>query len=365
MTVITESAIEAARRRIGALEVVIESVSTSTYSITPRPEFTRTTTLLTLHGGGHSGSGEDVCYDGALQALLGDWYPTLDLCGSWTMSTLSAHIAEHLTRPAHPEGGSWTDHPNFHRWTIESAALDLALRQAGMTFPQVCGVEAQPLHFCVSMGLGSPPDASRVTDWLAAVPNLQFKLDSSNEWTDQLVSDLAATGAVRVIDIKGLYSGDWIDNTPDPALYARLATLLPADVLLEDANLTPEVVDALGEQALNRLTWDYALHAPTDLDSIERRPAAINIKPSRFGAIDAVLEVVSWCAQRDIPCYAGGQFELGIGRQHGQLLASCFYPDSANDIAPVDWHLAKPGDAVPTSPMDLSPGVGFRIATAT
>ena len=53
-----------------------------------------------------------------------------------------------------------------------------------------------------------------------------------------------------------------------------------------------------------------------------------NIKPSRFGKIENLLETIEYCRENGINMYAGGQFELGIGRQHIHALESIFYPDS-------------------------------------
>ena len=258
-----------------------------------RDTFTRWTTILALAGGGHEGRGEDVAYSSDMQRVLPAHYASVPLTGAWTLGSFSQHLDSLDLVP--PVGKTpWTDHPNFQRWTIESAALDLALRQAGMSLGRAVGREPRPVRFCVSMGLGSPPDASKVIDWLGVYPGLEFKLDSSNEWNDELAARLAATNTVKVIDIKGLYTGEWIDNTVDPALYRRLARGFDNDVLLEDARLVPETIEALGEEGLARLCWDYALHAPEDLDAIEHRPKAVNIKPSRFGRTSSVLAVIEW-----------------------------------------------------------------------
>ena len=48
----------------------------------------------------------------------------------------------------------------------------------------------------------------------ALYPEIRFKLDASDKWTDEVVAELAATGAVDVVDLKGLYDGDWVDATP-------------------------------------------------------------------------------------------------------------------------------------------------------
>ena len=47
----------------------------------------------------------------------------------------------------------------FRRWAFESAALDLALRQGGITLADALGRELRPVTFVVSLRLGKPADA--------------------------------------------------------------------------------------------------------------------------------------------------------------------------------------------------------------
>ena len=58
---------------------------------------------------------------------------------------------------------------HYRRWAFESAALDLALRQAGATLADALGLEPRPVSFVVSMRLGEPPAIERVLDLLDAL----------------------------------------------------------------------------------------------------------------------------------------------------------------------------------------------------
>ena len=61
--------------------------------------------------------------------------------------------------------------------------------------------------------------------------------------------------------------------------------------------------------------------------------------------------------------YGGGQFELGVGRDQIQALASLLYPAGPNDVAPRDYHGAAHA-GVPRSPLDpleQAPGFGFAF----
>ena len=49
--------------------------------------------------------------------------------------------------------------------------------------------------------------------------------------------------------------------------------------------------------------------------------------------------------------FGGGQFELDVGREHLHAIASLFYPDAPNDIAPAGYNDPEPQDDLPTSPL--------------
>jgi hypothetical protein len=57
--------------------------------------------------------------------------------------------------------------------------------------------------------------------------------------------------------------------------------------------------------------------------------------------------------------YGGCQFELGPGRSHIQALASLFYPDSPNDVAPSEYNTGGARPGLPQSPLPPRDRVGF------
>lgn len=352
---------------VHALDVTIDEVSSTQLQLEGATAFTRMSTIVQLAGLGHVGRGEDVSYAGETQDELP---AAIDGCqhlvGTWTMASLAAHLDAH---PLCPAGGiRMSDKPGFHRWAVESAALDLALRQRGCDLAELIGVEWQPVTVSLSMGLGDPPSADVVRAWRERDPSITFKLDTAMAWDHELVRDLAACGdAVATVDFKALYSGDWIDNDYPPTLYAAVANGLP-NAVLEDARLDADSGDALDEQGLARLAWDYPITAPKDVPGLagstaqfsDLRPGAVNIKPSRFGSFERLLRTIDLCDREGIPCYSGGQFELGIGRTQVQAITSLCFPDAPNDCAPVMFHGATPeSDDVPLGPVQVPAHIGF------
>jgi hypothetical protein len=89
-----------------------------------------------------------------------------------------------------------------------------------------------------------------------------------------------------------------------------------------------------------------------DIAELAVRPLMVNVKPSRFGTLKALLEAYDYLTAEGIGAYGGGQFELGPGRGQIQYLASLFHPDAPNDVAPTGYHEVQPG--LPTSPLDVA-----------
>jgi hypothetical protein len=341
------------------LPLEIDSYTLEGRSRSIRPEWDRLTTTIHLHGGGEEGLGEDVTYGADEQRAQQEAGPVLPLAGRWTLDGFSEHLAGlDLFGGATPGMPAFLD---YRRWAFESAAADLALRQAGRSLADVLGRTPEPIHFVVSLRLGEPPSADPVTRRLEAYPGLQFKLDATPEWDDDLIATLAATGSVESIDFKGAYKGTVVDVETDPGLYRRCAEAFP-QAWLEDPDLTvPEAAEALRPHR-DRITWDAPIHGVPDIEALPFLPKTINVKPSRIGTWKKLLHTYEWCAERGIVNYGGGQSELGVGRGQIQYLASIFHGGSANDIAPsgYDW-LEFPETGLPADPLppNLEP-TGFR-----
>jgi hypothetical protein len=314
-----------------------------------RADFLRKTTVVHLQGGGEGGIGEDVTYHAEEHDRLQARGADLPLAGSWTLHTFSEHLA---TLPLFDQEPAQHAYHDYRRWGFESAALDLALRQAGHSLGDVIGRTARPVEFVVSIGLGDPPSTERFHAWLELYPGLRFKLDANAAWTDELVAELASTGAVDSIDFKGQYRGTVVDTPPDAALYRRVAEGLPT-AWLEDPALTEETLAVL-EPHRDRVTWDAIVHAVEDIESLPWPPRTVNVKPSRFGSVERLFAAYDYCEARGIEAYGGGQWELGPGRGHIQLLAALNHPDTPNDVAPRAFNL-DPRPGLPESPLRVEP----------
>jgi hypothetical protein len=325
------------------------------------PGFTRLSTLIHLRGGGEEGIGEDVTYDQLDHVALQDAGPTLELAGKHTIASFSELLEGLDLFPTPPEREVSV---NYRRWAFESAALDLALRQAGKLLHEVMEREPRPVTFVVSMRLGSsePPEPSSmepVRKRRAVYPTLRFKLDPTNDWTDELIAQLVETGAVDSLDLKGFYKGTPVDVDTDPELYSKLVEAFP-EAWLEDPDVNDETRPIL-EPVADRVTWDAPIHSVADIEDRVWPPKMVNIKPSRFGPLRELFAAYDHCEAKGIGAYGGGQWELGVGRGHIQYLASIFHPDTPNDVAPSGYNTAGTEPGLPSSPLQPAPSkTGFR-----
>jgi hypothetical protein len=317
------------------LELAIDDVVLERRSV-EIGEWTRATTTVHLRARGAEGLGEDVTY----QSELHDGFPAPPVAGRWTVATFSEHLEQFDLFPVPPRDEAARD---YRRWAWESAALDLALAQAGLTLAEAVGREPQPVRYVVSTR------AQNVRPLLERYPDLRFKLDPAREWLeDGTLDDLASLGRVDTADYKGVYRGDF-GFPPDPALYVRVADAFP-EAWLEDPALVPETDRALGPYR-DRITWDAPIHSWQDVERLPFEPRCLNVKPSRFGSVARLFEFYEECGRRGIALYGGGQFELGVGRLQIQELASLFHPDGPNDVAPGLFNLSAVPDDAPPSPL--------------
>ena len=306
--------------------------------------WTRVTTTVVLDGDGMTGEGEDVTYT----ADDHDHVPEgLMLAGTWSLDDLSRQLDELELWDGDPDNHTGQDH---RRWAFESASLDLALRQNERGLGEALGREERPIRFVVSTR--SAPER-----WLEVAPGLEFKLDAEEDWDRPLLRRLRELDRVRFVDLKAYYRGTSVDLAPDPELYRAIVEELP-DAIVEDAWLDDGLRDALAG-AEDRLSFDAPVHSLSDLEGLPLEPRWLNIKPSRFGTLRGLFETIEACEERGIQLYGGGQYELGPGRLQIQRLASVFYPDGPNDVAPSAYNEGEPRADLPQSPLPPPEGPGL------
>jgi hypothetical protein len=319
--------------------------------------FTKVSIVVRLTGDGHEGQGEDITWDQIDQIeqlrRAGDlsW-----LRGTRTLEEFSTLLGLADLFPVEPI----RDSSRFYRrWAFESAALDLALRQNGLSLQDAVGRVANPVRYVVSIRLGDPANLAALRALRGVDPSLHFKLDPTASWDEDLLAELASLGCVDVVDMKGHYHNATVAMDPDPDLYRLVFERLPG-AFIEDPAVADDTVELL-ERHRDRITWDEPIHSVGDIEALPWPPRTLNLKPARFGSVRRVFEAYDYCGARGIGAYGGGMFEQGPGRGQLQYLASLFHPDGPNDLAPVEYNMQHSAGALPRSPLQPEPHeTGFR-----
>ena len=252
----------------------------------------------------------------------------------------------------------WEGARRYRNWAFESAALDLALRQAGHSLHDVLGLTPQPVRFVNSLGLGKRPSIEPVRLRLARSPGVRFKLDAEATWGPALVEEVAATRAVDTIDFKGQYGLEIKDPEALGALYERVLPAFP-DAYLEDPHDLPEIAQRLGDH-LERVSYDAPIRSADDIGATPlaargQRQALAHRQPAR------AVRDLRRRARDQRPMYGGGMGELGVGRGQIELLAALFHANAPNDVAPSAYNEEDPpGDLSGRRLVPLPEATGFR-----
>ena len=346
--------------RLSGLPLVVESHAFERLSARVSNGWERVTTRVRLLGAGAEGVSEDVSPFEEEHDTLHVIEPELPLEGEWTLASLCARLAE-LGDVLWPVEPRWEMARWWRTWAFQAAALDLALAQAGLALHEAVGREPAPVRFVNSLGLGDPPTFDPIRRRLERHPDLRFKLDVTPAWPPELIDEVAATGAVEIVDFKGRYGLEIGDRAALLTMYERAVAAFPS-ALLEDAHDLPEVT-ALLESESQRISYDAPIHSAADLEALPLTPRAVNVKPCRVGDLQALFEVYTACEARGVVMYGGGMGELDAGRGQIQLLASLFHPEGPNDVAPSGYNADTPAADLPPSPLPADPApAGFRRA---
>ena len=305
--------------------VEIEAIELPSYPDGPRP-----TSTIILTGSGELGMGENVAWTAEdhhlFRAEVSDRLPA----NRGTIGDLSRQLQTSCTDP-------------YQASAFESAAIDLALRQARTNLEEIAEASYQELRYVRSFGAAEDPLPELVSHSQQA-PSVEVKLDVHPAWKPATIASLADLGTIAVLDFK--HRGT---QTQQVAVAAALRK-----PWLEDPGtrgLRPN--GALAE----RFSLDAALTSEDPAGLLANlNPAAANLKAPRMGGILALLRAADFCMAHKKPFYLGGMFEVSVGRTQARELASLLTPQGPNDLAPIP---RQPNDRFPASLSVPSGGRGF------
>ncbi|QFU83219.1 hypothetical protein [Natronorubrum aibiense] len=332
--------------RLADLPLTIETSERTSRRRETASEGTRVTSTFVLLSGTEFGAGEDVTHEVVDHEALPE-PPVFDFAGEYTVDEFSRSLEAVDLFPTKPPEREVSRH--YRRWALESAALDLALKQNDTTLAARLDRTRSPVRFVASAPVPDG-DPTRVESILAVNSACEFKLSPTAAWSADTVETLAATDAVRVLDLQDQCAESTDDSQPAPERYQRVLEAFP-DAIVEDPAVSDDVRPLLRANA-DRLSWDAPIHGVEDLRSRPFPPRWCTITPSRFGTVRSLLETIEYCLDHGIRMYGGGQSELCVGRGHIQLLASLFYPDGPNDVAPRSYNEPAVRTELRASPLE-------------
>jgi hypothetical protein len=309
-------------------------------------EATRVTSTFVLLAEDEFGAGEDVTHEAVDHEALPDTLP-FNFAGEYTFDEFSQSLEAVDLFPTKPPEREVSR--AYRRWAVESAALDLALKQNDMTLASRFGRERSPVGFVVSTPIPDG-DTTQVEEILAVNPTCEFALKPTDGWTTDTLARLAETDAVRVLDLSEQSDGNDDNQAPNPQLYRQVFETFP-DAIVSDPVVSHDVHDLLAANS-DRLSLGASVRSAEDIRDAPFEPDWCSIAPSRFGTVRSVLETIEYCTEQDIRMYGGGQCELCVGRGHIQLLASLFYPDGPNEVAPRAYNKPASKANLRSSPLE-------------
>ena len=307
---------------------------------------TRVTSTFALLAPDTFGAGEDVTHDPVDHDVLPD-PPAFDFTGDYTFEAFSRSLDDVDLFPEKPPVRE--ESRSRRRWALESAALDLALKQNDVTLASLLDRERSPVRFVASIPVPDG-DIARARDVLAVNPGCEFKLELTDACTEETLAALADTDAVRIVDLNGRPGNPAVESASTSVDYRRVFEAFP-DAIVEDPSPSKDVRTSLAANA-DRVSWNAPIQGVEDLRELPFAPHWCVVTPSRLGTVESLLEVVEYCEAEGIDMYGGGEAELCVGRGHVQLLASLFYPEGPNDVAPRSYNEPEVRATLPASPLE-------------
>ena len=194
----------------------------------------------------------------------------------------------------------------YRRWAVESAALDLALRQAGRSLGEALDREHRPIASSRRCASANPPSFEPVGRRLEAYPWLRFKLDGTPDWPGELIDQLGDDRRDRLDRLQGRLQGDAVDVDTDPGFYRRS----PRRARRVARGPRPDRPRGRrGARAPpHRITWDAPIHSVADIATSLSPRKTVNVKPSRFGSTEALFAAYDYCAERGIEITAAARW---------------------------------------------------------
>jgi hypothetical protein len=310
---------KALARALAELPVHIESVlcrfgglALASYPDGPRP-----TSIVAISGRGATGYGENVAFTADEQRAFAHRASSL-----LTLKQEGTTVGHCIADDASP----------FERAALQSALVDLAMRQQKLSLRDLCGGGVVPriaeLRWVTSFDRLSHP-AVHVRAARAASRALEFKIDVDPTWSNTAIAELERQAGVVTFDFK---------DAGDADLARRLSARFPG-VIFEDP--------PAGSRH-DLIARDRGLLTLADVEAAVGRGEIVNFKIPRLGGPIPTLEAIALAQKRNRSFYFGGMFEAGPGREQARQLAALLCSGAPNDLGPLQGAMSPPRPRSPS-----------------
>jgi L-alanine-DL-glutamate epimerase-like enolase superfamily enzyme len=237
------------------------------------------------------------------------------------------------------------------RNAVDCALWDLEARLAGLDVAGLAGLPAPaPLVSALTLGIDSPAAMAAMATRCADAPLLKVKVDAEDP--------AARIRAVRAAAPKSALIVDPNESWDRALLEAMQAVLVEAGVALVEQPV-PAGEDEWLESFVpaEPICADEAVHVAADLDRVERRYQAVNVKLDKSGGLTAGLELAFAARERGLALMTGCMVCSSLS------IAPAFHVAILSDFVDLDGPLwlreDRPGGVKDESGMLLPPAPGF------
>ena len=294
------------------------------------PGFERVSTTIVMRGGGHEGRGEDICYT-----------PTdHDAC-----RPAPARGRPRSPRSRAPRRRTCSRRPGLHaardyrRWAFESAALDLALRQAGAARRGRRAAGAAALRRL------DAARRARLAGRATGSSSRSTRFRASGTWRTWTPGRDRAHPRVRS---QGALPRHPVDSVPDAAFHALIAGHFP-EAVLEDVSLDADVLAALAGD-LGRVSFDAPIHSLADVDALPCRSgtSTSSRRASARSRASSSASTPAWSAGSSCTAAASSSSASGAARSGDR---EPLLPGHAERRRPPAYNAPEPVAGLPQSPL--------------
>jgi hypothetical protein len=334
--------------RLAGLPLVIEACEYERLHAVLAYEFERITTRVRLVGAGVDGLGRTSPFreDGT---ALHETRRTLLLEGEWTLAAFCEHLE---TLELWPEPPEWDGALRFRRWAFESAALDLALRQAGHSLHDVLGLEPKPVRFVNSLGLGKEPSIEPLRRRSLARPACASS--STRRRPGRRRSSMRSRRRAR--STRSTSRASTASSSRIPRRSVRCTTTFtrpfPTPIWRTRTTSPRELSGSATSSSACPMT--RRSEAPTT-SARRRSPPALSTSSPRASAACASCSRSTHAVHGTNGRYMAVVWPSWAGHGQIQLFAALFHADAPNDVAPSGYNEEDPPGDLPASPLTPRP----------